>query len=737
MKSNEVNTTVPETPQPVTTEPVVQPSAEPVQPVEPVAPVAPAQPVETVPTPTEAVPAQPATQPVAPTAPVAPAPASPNAMAGIIAKLQALGMGPIIAIAVVAVVLVGGIVFSAVSSTPKSAFKSAINRIYKVSNVALDSYETYLKEYDLTEHAAYVSGDFAIESNVEELKESGVNKLSLSYDAGVDYKNEVLSFGAELKGNKEKISLDAQYITDEIFVKSSLFEEVLKIDSEMMSELGIEVDFESLKEEIKTYEKEYNTDPETYEYLVKTVRDALIKSLNSDYMEKEKDKIEVLDKEISVTKHTLELDDKAIKDMVEVIAEYLLEDEEFAKTLADATNSKKSDIKDLLKTLKKSAKDIDFEGDFGINVYTKGLFNTLVGFGLEVEGKEYISVYSDGKNAEFIFDDHVGGEYGTKIVVSIEAEGKGYKVVAKENKEKILEMNIKEATDETIDADITAYEDGEKVGKIGVYLSVKQKKDSFSGEYKFKVESIEEEEYVQFSGKYTLNIQKKLEKMSGTKNAVSIEELDTDKVAEKIEEIAEKDEDLGTLLEGTISSIEEEMLDLNSIGMVEVESSKAESLLTNNKATVLYVGEDYYSYYSEEEAYDFLYNIKSLQNELDFYSYFIDKYYVSTSLETALGNITTNCAVPAVETPVEEKPVTEEETTETEQPVVEGETTTEEETTEEPKEETTEDVQTNCVPTEPTYPALYLIKDGKVQKVLTQKATEEEIKTALAEIGIE
>jgi hypothetical protein len=98
--------------------------------------------------------------------------------------------------------------------------------------------------------------------------------------------------------------------------------------------------------------------------------------------------------------------------------------------------------------------------------------------------------------------------------------------------------------------------------------------------------------------------------MSGTKNAVSIEELDTDKVAEKIEEIAEKDEDLGTLLEGTISSIEEEMLDLNSIGMVEVESSKAESLLTNNKATVLYVGEDYYSYYSEEEAYDFLYNIK-------------------------------------------------------------------------------------------------------------------------------
>lgn len=732
MKSNEVNTTVPETPQPVAQpEPVVQPSAEPVQPVAEPAPVAPAQPVDPVTTPAGMTPAQ-------PTAPITPAPATPNAVAGIVAKLQALGIGPIIAIAVVAVVLVGGIVFSAVSSTPKSAFKGAINKIYKVSNVAIDSYETYLEDYDLTEHAAYVSGDFAIESNVEDLKEAGVNKLSLSYDAGVDYKNEVLSFGAELKGNKEKISLDAQYITDEIFIKSSLFEEVLKIDSEMMSELGIEVDFESLKEEIKTYEKEYNTDPETYEYLVKTVRDALIESLNSDYMEKEKEKIEVLDKEISVTKHTLELDDKAIKDMVEVIAEYLLEDEEFAKTLADATNSKKSDIKEALKALKKSAKDIEFEGDFGINVYTKGLFNTLVGFGFEVEGKEYVSVYSDGKNAEIIFDDHVGGEYGTKIVVTIEASGKGYKVVAKENKEKLLEMNIKEATDETIDADITAYEDGEKVGKIGVYLSVKQKKDSFSGEYKFRVESIEEEEYVEFSGKYTLNIKKKLEKMSGTKGAVSIEELDTDKVAEKIEEIAENDEDLGNLLEGTISSIEEEMLDLNSIGMVEVETSKAETLLTNNKATVLYVGEDYYSYYSEEEAYDFLYNIKSLQTELDFYSYFVDKYYVSTSLETALGNVTTNCVVPAVETPVEaEKPVTEGETTEGDKPAVEGETTTEGETSEEePKEETTDDIPTNCIPSEPNYPALYLIKDGKVQKVLTQKATEEEIKTALAEIGI-
>ena len=150
MTKNQTNAATP-------VEPAVQPT--PVQPV-PVAPEAPApQPVQAAPVEPVAQPApapQPVQTPVAntvptPTPPISTAAAgtTPNAFANIVAKLSTLGVGPIVTIAAVAILLVGGVILGAVSSTPKSVFKGAINKVYKLSNTALDSYETYLEEYDL------------------------------------------------------------------------------------------------------------------------------------------------------------------------------------------------------------------------------------------------------------------------------------------------------------------------------------------------------------------------------------------------------------------------------------------------------------------------------------------------------------------------------------------------------------------------------------------------------------
>ena len=731
-------------------EPAVQPT--PVQPV-PVAPEAPApQPVQAAPVEPVAQPApapQPVQTPVAntvptPTPPINPATAAgttPNAFASIVAKLSTLGVGPIVTIAVVAVLLVGGVILGTVSSTPKSVFKGAINKVYKLSNTALDSYETYLEEYDLTENAAHITGDFAIETNLEDFDGYELDKISLGFDIGVDYKSEILKVGADLKGKKEKISFDAAYQKDEMYIASSLFEEILKIDSEMMSELGIEVDFNELKEQIKTYEKEYDSDPETYEYIVKSIKDALIKALDSEYMEKEKDTIDVLDKELRVTKNSYVFKDKSVKAMLKTVAEELLDDKDFAKKMADAMGVEKSDVKELLKQIKKSASDIDFDEKLAFNIYTKGLFNSLAGIGLEVEGKEYISMYTDGKNVEITFDNHEKDEYSAqKLVITIEKDGKGYKAKVKENKEKILEMNIKEATDETIDMTMTAYEEGEKAASIGIYLNVVQKKNTFSGSYKFKVTEGESKEYVGFSGKYTIAIEKELDEMK-VKNAVSIEELDTEKVSANIEKVMEKDEALGAILKDTIEELEEEMLDLNYIGMSEVNVDKAKKLLTNTKATVLYVGDTYYSSYSNPDASKLLYNLESLQTELDFYSYYLDEYDVTTEFEELIKGPETNCGVltpetntettPSTDTPTTETPVTDTPTTDT-QTQVEGEQT-------QTKDENVvgEGTTTNCVPKPIVYPGIYLIKDGKIQKAITGTITYDELKTALASIGIE
>lgn len=624
----------------------------------------------------------------------------PNVLQNLLTKLKSFGVGPIVTIAVVAVVLVGGIILSVASSTPKAVFKNAIKTMYKGANFAIEGYETYLDEYDITKNALQVNGNFTLETNIEDLADYDLNKITVGFDAGVDYKNEVLAFGGSLKGNKETVKLNAQVQNKEMYITSTLFKEVLKIDSEMLSELGVEFDFESIKEGYEEFQKEYNTDPETYEYLAKTIRNALVKSIDSEFMEKEKDKIDVLDKEIKVTKYSYIFDEDAVQDLVTKVTEYLLEEEDFAKSLADATGMDKKDIKEALKEAKKSAKEIEFDGEFALNIYTRGLFNSYAGIGFEIEGKEYFSLYTDGKNIEMTYDDHLGGDYGTKVVMTMEKDGKGYKGVLKENKEKLLEVNFKEITDEVIDSEFVIYDDGEKMGTIEFYISVKENKKSFVTDYKFKIIDEESKEYVGFKGNYTLTIKDSLDK-TNTKGAISIEELDVEAVQENIESIAEKDEALGSIIEEAMASIEEEMLDLNYYGMSEIEVDEVANILKKNRATVLYVGKTYYSYYSEEPAYDLFNNLTDAQDEFGFYSYYLNSNYVNSEFEELVKDVQYTC-------PTSSEGV--------------GEST----------EENTEVPTATCT----GYPAIYLIKDGKVQKAFRQTVTYSDLIAALDEIGI-
>ena len=102
--------------------------------------------------------------------------------------------------------------------------------------------------------------------------------------------------------------------------------------------------------------------------------------INIDKSLVDPEEIEVLDNEIKVKKYSYIFDEDALQDMVEKVAEYLLEQDDFYKKLAYATGQDKGDIKYLLKEAKKSAKDIELDEDMAINIYTKGLFNSIIGF---------------------------------------------------------------------------------------------------------------------------------------------------------------------------------------------------------------------------------------------------------------------------------------------------------------------------------------------------------------------
>ena len=639
----------------------------------------------------------------------------PNGFATLIEKVKSFGINPIVTIAAVAVVLVGVIIISAAASSPKSVFKSAIKTMYKGANTAVEGYETYLDEYDITKKALLVNGKFSIETNVEEYENYNLNKMSIGFDAGVDYKNEILSFGGSLKGNKETVNLNAQYQKNEMYITSSLFEEMLKIDSEMLSELGVDIDFEEVKKGYEEFKKEYDTDPETYDYLAKTIRNALINSIDSEFMEKETDKVDVLDKEIKVTKYSYIFDEDAVQDLLIKVAEYLLEEEDFAKTLADACGVETKDVKELLKEMKSEAKDLDFKEKFALNIYTRGLFNSYAGIGFEMEGKEYFSLYTDRKNIEMTYDDHGDDEYGTKIVMTFEKDGKGYKGVLKENKEKILELKIKEISEEVFDSEFVIYEDGKKEGTIKTYIKFQVNKDKFTTNYEFKITEEESKEYMGFKGDYTIAFKDNIEK-TNNKNAISIEEMNVEKITENIEKISEKDEALGNILEEAIDSIEEDMLDLNYNGMSEIEASEVANILKKNKATVLYVGKTYYSYSSEKDAYELFNNLRDLQSELGFYSYYLSDYEVTSEFEELVKDVQYTCSSSTPSIDYEDSEMA-------------------------PSTPSIDYEESEMEPSAPVttcsgYPAIYLIKEGKVQKAFAKSVTYTELKDALNEIGI-
>ena len=108
----------------------------------------------------------------------------------------------------------------------------------------------------------------------------------------------------------------------------------------------------------------------------------------------------------------------------------------------------KNDLKDGIKQLKSSAKDIDLKDSIFLNIYIKGLLNDIVGVSIEIDDDEYVSFYKDKNNIEFIVDNHVKEDsyYSSKIklIVTAVEENKETSVTVKYNGEKYATLTIRE-----------------------------------------------------------------------------------------------------------------------------------------------------------------------------------------------------------------------------------------------------------------------------------------------------
>lgn len=624
-----------------------------------------------------------------------------------------------IGVAVVALVVILALLIG--NSGSKNVFKKTITKSYKEVVKSAKEADKKLKTYDLSKNALYFDGNLKVNATNDG---EDVGTLDVEWNAGISGKDEKAYGTAKINGKDENISVETLIEDGKTYIKSSLFDEILDA-SENISEEDLKQVFNTLTETKKTNATDVT---EVGQYII----NALVNNLDSDKIESESSELELGEKEVKVKKISYDLSGKSFSKLGKAIIDELLDNDKFLEKTVDLVNSyaeeddnkiSKKDLKESLKSMKESLSDISIDEKVSFNIYTKGLLNKVVGYSVTYDKKDYLTIAFDNKNINVTYDDHnEDKDDRQKLTLVATKEKKEWNVVVKANKEKIATATVRELSDEKIDLDYKITMDDEEL-KGSIYFTNKEKGKTINGEYKAEVEYSDAK--VEVSGEYTIEVKDEVEESFDTKDTVKPEDIDTDKLEENIEKVKD-DEILGTIVGDKLDDIFKSVNNYNYYDMKEVEDEKVLDVLKKNKA-VLYVGKTYYSIYSKEDSYNLFSYLREAQEELGFHSYYYDEYYADDDIVKKLNEgLEMTCGINKIDTKTEEDK-TEEKNDETDKAEEKNDNVTTE--TETPSEETS---TAEC----DELPAIYLIKDGKVVRVIRGKITYEQLTEALAEIGI-
>ncbi len=572
-------------------------------------------------------------------------------------------MLPIIIAVIALVAVLGGVLtYKTITSSPKTVFKNAIKNMYKGVNTTIKEVETFTEKIDIKNKAVIISADTSIDTNIEDFKIEGaeLKDLTLGGSVGVDVNKKQLALGAFVKGPKEEINGNMYYLNDTMYLASNLLEEMIYDKDESSTDIP----FDEIKEALEAV-NDNRIEFSEVDYLAEAITTALSESLESDSMDKETEKVELDDKEKSYTKYSYKLTDKALKSLLKNTLEKLKKDDKFIEILEKVTEVEgiEFDAKDSIDTLIEETDDIEYDTKVVLNIYTKGFVTTFAGMSLEIDNTEVIRYVDDGKNFKltvagepegdpaFIIE---GTKEGEKIEATITAEG-----------EEIAKVKINSLTDEKIDFECTIYNSDETI-TFAVYLTQKEDSSSISGEYKLSAEC--NEEYIKTEGSYSIESKDSLD-IPDTKKAVNYDQVDGDKVMEKVEEIMENDDTISAIAETIIENMEFEpdepyVDDPGTIGGSNYTDSNGMNVLGSDtdikdalaKTGVIFIGDSMY-FSSEPNQETLLNNLVTVAKELNITVNRVDSYkyeYTDTTKALFSGvtpvckNVTPTCE----ETPI-------------------------------------------------------------------------------------
>lgn len=220
----------------------------------------------------------------------------------------------------------------------------------------------------------------------------------IMYSAG-EYVEDILDLinnteiGMEVQVDKEKqqvvYKLDSTY-EDEDLIKMNMLidakEETAYMQLEQFFEkvLKIEIDdvetYATLRSAFET-EKLTLAEEATQSKAIKIINKEIAKAIKGEYCSKEKDKIEIDSKEVSVDTYILEMTGEQLVEEIKTVVENLQDNKDYIECFED-----EEEVKEQLENVIESLEDIEIENSsFTMKIYRKGIMQETVGFDFKVK----------------------------------------------------------------------------------------------------------------------------------------------------------------------------------------------------------------------------------------------------------------------------------------------------------------------------------------------------------------
>lgn len=195
--------------------------------------------------------------------------------------------------------------YNKIYGNPINIYKNTINSVYKMLSDNLKEVEKNEFKVDLLEEPITLGLNVKLDSEMPELK--NFSGIDYNLQMGLDVKNEKINVNlGAMENNKDIIKALYSFIDGNIYFKcEQLFDKVLYGKYDVFADL----DFKELKDILKDLEiNEF--DYETYDYILKELKNILIDSLDKNKFKMSNEKITIADKKQNVKKVVYVVDEE-------------------------------------------------------------------------------------------------------------------------------------------------------------------------------------------------------------------------------------------------------------------------------------------------------------------------------------------------------------------------------------------------------------------------------------------